>query len=218
MANPRILTALEREYARLLGEYEAAELAIEPIVGLAAVEAADREIAAHKAALRIAMDRVSLRIRVEFDAMWAPYHLRPLKPRVQPRYGQTRAAYKALKAARAPRTAHELAREIAPQFGIRPTDNRMIAKLASAMTVSFKRHLDEGLVVSDGGQPIRWSVHEQVWRHPGVPACAASAPLVRVADRRAGAKPGASPNTPLTQHQGARWSLLQAPPGTADRC
>lgn len=204
MGNPRILTALEREYARLLGEYEIAELAIEPIVGLAAVDAADREISARKSALRFKMDQISLQIRVEFDAMWTPHHLTPLKPRRRRRVGQTQAAYKALKMAKAPRTAHELAREIAPQFGIRPGDNRLIAKLASALTASFKRLLDDGQIESDEGRPIRWTAHVRVWRPVDALSCAASAPLARVASRPGEAKPAASPQYPTSSASGRR--------------
>lgn len=218
MGNPRILVALEREYARTLGEHETAELAIEPIVGLAAIAAADREISVRKAELRIKMDRISHQIRVEFNPMWTPHHITPLKPRRRRRVGQTQAAYKALKLAKAPRTAHELAKEIAPQFDIRPTDNRMIAKLASAITVSFKRLLVDGQIVSDEGRPIRWTAHVRVWRPVGAPSCAASVPLVRVASRPGAAKPAASPNTQPVPRRGAGRSPARARSGTADRC
>lgn len=218
MANPRILAALERDYTRLLGEYEAAEEAIEPIVGLAAIAEADREITARKADLKSRMARISLRIRVEFDAMWTHHHLTPLRPRVRPRYGQTKAAYKALKMAKAPRTAHELAEEIAPQFGLRPSDGRLIAKLASAITVSFKQLLADGQIDSDGGKPIKWTAHVRAWRPAAAPSCAASVPLVRVASRPGAAKPAASPNTQPVPRRGAERSPARARSGTADRC
>jgi hypothetical protein len=177
-----------------------------------------KEISARKAALRYRMDQIGLQIRVEFDAMWTHHHLTPLRPRVRPRYGQTQMAYKALKMAKAPRTAHELAREIAPQFGIRPSDNRLIAKLASALTVSFKRLLDDGQIESDEGRPIRWTAHVRVWRPVGALSCAASAPLARVASRPGAAKPAAFPNTLPVPRRGAERSPARARSGTADRC
>lgn len=218
MAKQKILVALEREYARLKGEYEAAERAIESIVGLAAINAADREITARKAALQIKMDQIAEKIRTKIDVMWTHYHLRPQKPRVQHRFGQTKAAYKALKIAKAPRTAYELAREIAPQYGIRPTDNRMIAKLASAITTSFKQLLVDGQIASDEGKPIRWTARVRVWRPAVAPSCAASAPLVRVASRPEAAKPAASPNTRPVPRQVAERSPARARSGTADHC
>lgn len=210
MVKPRILAALEREYARLLGEHETAELAIEPVVGLAAIAEADRQISERKAALRVKMDRISLQIRVEFDAMWTPHHITPRPPRFRRRSGLSRAAYKVLKSAREPCTANELAKAIAPLHGIRAADNRAIAKLANAISVSFRLLLAENLIVSDGGRPIRWSAHVHAWRPAPAPSCAASAPLVRVSSRPGAANAAASPNTRPIRHRDVGRSPTRA--------
>nr|WP_315053376.1 hypothetical protein [uncultured Brevundimonas sp.] len=82
-----IRLALERDYRICLGEYERAEMPTETIIGLKALEKADRAIQARKRVLKEKMEHIDYLLRLQVDAEWTPHHLTPLHPRKPRRRG-----------------------------------------------------------------------------------------------------------------------------------
>lgn len=191
MSKSLFFVAMERQYALALGQYETAEQAIETIVGLKALEAADAKITAKKRALREKMDRISLQIRLQCDPEWDPGTVRPIVQRSKhdARGDISKAAYKVLKQAKEPMKARELARAAMPLLGITNPDEKETARVSTAIHLSMQRRLKEGLVTCEG-RPARWAAKR--WR-TGAAASYANIPSTTP---RAGAgdRPGSGPN------------------------
>ena len=207
MPRPKGLKDLEREYALLLGRYETAEIATETIVGLAALEAADRKITAEKVRLRDQMDGIAHTIRTQLNSRWQPYHIRALVPSRQKRGNIAKAAYQALKKAGRPLTATEIAKLIAPPYGVSAEDTRAIAKLHAQITASLEKWVKEGRIQVTRQKPALWSLRAPVWQPPHAADVFASVPLVRASRSTEATTSGAAASTPSVQHQGARWRL-----------
>lgn len=204
MARQQGLKELEREYALLLGRYETAEIAIEGVVGMAAVEAADRAITAEKAELRDQMDRIAHTIRTKFNHRWQPYHIRPLHPRVK-RGDYSRAGFEVIKTADRPLTTTEITERVALAQGIDRDDLRAFRKLYASIRKSLMQSEKDRALERIDGSPELWQLCEQVWQTPPAVDVYASVPLVRASRSLAGATLGASANSPPVRHQGARW-------------
>lgn len=159
MSRPEVLVALERDYAIALGKYENAERAIETVIGLTAIEAADRRITAEKKILREKMERITGLIRLQVDPEWEPGHIRPIQPRAKSeRHGEvSKAAYRVLKSAGGPLRVREIAHLVAPQLGVDSSDYRQINRLDSLISTTLVRREKDGMVFHDGGKPRRWS-------------------------------------------------------------
>lgn len=177
-----IRVKLERDYAILLSRYERAEVAVETIIGMAALEAADRRIVAQRKVWREKMDKLSYLLRLQVDPEWTDDHIKPLHERASRRKGEiAKIAYRVLKAARTPLKSRELAHLVAPSVGVEQSDFRVIGKLASAIHNTLKQRAKEGMVQQLGGPPIRWAVQPRKWDGSVTPVAYASVPLVRVA-------------------------------------
>lgn len=173
-----IRVALERDYALALGRYENAERAIETVVGLAAIEAADRRITAEKKILREKMERLTYLLRAQVDPEWDPGSVRPIQPRkTSERQGEiSKAAYRVLKSATGPLRVREIAHLVAPQVGIDKADYLQINKLHYAIDGALNRRLKDGMVVHDEGTPKRWSF-KPLSARPGLASSANSQPI-----------------------------------------
>lgn len=173
MSRPEVLVALERDYAIALGKYENAERAIETVIGLAAIEAADRRITAEKKILREKMERITSLIRHQVDPEWDAGHVRPIQPRAKSeRHGEvSKAAYRVLKSAGGPLRVREIAHLVAAQLGVDSADYRQINRLDSLISTTLNRRLKDDMVVNDGGAPRRWSIKPPLARRePGASA------------------------------------------------
>lgn len=155
-----IRASLERQYAIALGHFEAAERAVETIVGLKAMIEADARITAEKKKLREKMDRIAHLLRVQVDPDWEPGHIRPIRPRktVRRQGALSIAAYKALKVAKAPLKTREIANLIAPELGVAPSDYRQINRIDVAVRAALLARAKDGMVVLHEGSPARWSI------------------------------------------------------------
>lgn len=177
-----IRAALERRYSLALGEYERAEMPAEAIVGLKALEAADRSIQARKRVLKEKMGHLDYLLRLQVDPEWTPYHLKPLAPRKTRRKGSiAKAAYQALRRASEPMKTREISREIAGRLEIDVSDARALNQLDNAVRTSMKERVKDGAVEELEGRPTQWRVlSRSKWEPSNVPYASASAPLVRV--------------------------------------
>jgi hypothetical protein len=192
-----IRVKLERDYAIALSRYERAEIAVESVVGLVALEAADKRITAYRQVLKEKMARLSYLLRLQVDPEWTDDHIQPLHERKSRRQGQiSRAAYRVLKAARTPLKTHEIAHLVAPSLDVDRTDHRAISKISSAIAGTLTRRWEEGMVERLEGPPIRWAVQPRKWDPAVIPVAFASAPLVRVAVSSPAPTRGASANSP----------------------
>lgn len=177
-----IRVAHERSYRLALGEYERAEMAIETVVGMKALEAADRRIQARKRVLKERMADLDYLLRSLVDPEWTPYHLTPLQPRKTRRKNSiAKAAYQALRQASEPMKTREISRGIAGRLEVDVSDARALSKLDAAVRTSMKECVKDGVVEELEGQPTRWRVlSKPKWAPSSVPYASASAPLVRV--------------------------------------
>lgn len=198
MSRPReILVKLERDYAITMSRYERAELATETLVGLKALEAADRRIQAERKVLQEKMERISYLIRLQVDPEWTPDHIRPLHVPKRERRGEiAKHAFKVLKASSEPMKVREITHAVAPILGVDPKDHRAIDKLHSAVDGSLQRRLAEGEVEKIEGKPTRWRVLCKKWVWRPNHAAAASVPLRPLAAFAGDTKPGASASSP----------------------
>jgi hypothetical protein len=203
MSSPREIRAkLERDYAILLSKYERAEIAVETIVGLQALEAADRRIAAQRKVWREKMDKLSYLLRLQVDPEWTDGHIRPLHERKSRAKGDiSKAAYRILKAAREPLKTFEIARLVAPSVGVDQADFRAIAKINSSVSGALTRRADEGMVDRFEGPPIRWAVRPRKWSGSTSPVAFASVPLVRVCASTEGPTSSASASSRQIRRQ-----------------
>ena len=169
MTKPYFVVAMERQYAIALGRYETAEHAVETVVGLKGVIAADLRIASQKRALTEKMERISLQIRLQYDPEWEPGHIRPIQPRgkYRPKGEISTAVYRVLKGATQPMRLREIAHLVAPQVGIENADYLQINKLGAVVNGTLQRRLKDGMVVHDGGAPMRWSIKPPAARKRG---------------------------------------------------
>lgn len=165
MSSPReILSKLERAYALALGEYQTAEIATETIVGIAALEAADRRIQARRAVLQEKMDRIDYLIRLQVDPEWDRSSVRPLIPRSNRGKGAvSKLAYGILKKADDPMTAREIARGVARELGLGNPDDREINRLEGSIRGALERRRKDGMVERHEGKPTRWSLKAGRW-------------------------------------------------------
>lgn len=179
-----IRVALERSYSLTLGEYERAEMEIEPVVGRAAMDKADLRIQSRKRVLKEKMEQLDYLLRLQVDPEWTPYHLTPLRPRKTRRKGSiAKAAYQALRRASEPMKTREISREIAERLEVDASDARALNQLDSAVRTSMKERVKDGAVEELEGRPTRWRVLSRPkWAPSNVPYASASAPLVRVDD------------------------------------
>lgn len=183
MSSPNeIRAALERRYSLALGEYERAEMPTETIVGLKALEAADRRIQARKGVLKEKMEKIAYLLRLQVDPEWTPHHLKPLAPRKTRRKGSiAKAAYQVLRLASRPMKTREISREIAGRLEVDVSDARALNQLDNAVRTSMKERVKDGFVEELEGRPTQWRVLSRPkWAPSNVPYASASAPLVRV--------------------------------------
>lgn len=212
---------LERDYAIALSRYERAELATETVVGLAALEAADRQIIAERKVLREKMDRLSYLLRLQVDPEWNDDHIRPLHVPRHDRHGQiAKAAYRVLKAATEPMRTREIARLVAPMLGVE--GEKEIARIDSAIATTLKKRADEGSIDRIEGKPVRWFVQPRKWVRPATRVAFASAPPVRVGGV-GGASTGLAPraasaSSRRTPHPDEVQPLAETASETAGRC
>jgi hypothetical protein len=201
MPSPRDIRAkLERDYAITLSRYERAEIAVESIVGLAALEAADRRITAYRKVLKEKMERLSYLLRLQVDPQWTDEHIQPLHERKTRFRGEiAKTAYRVLKVAREPLKTQEIAHLVAPSLGIDNADFRAITKLHSAISTTLTRRSKEGMVERIEGPPIRWAVQPRKWSRSTIPVAYASAPLVRAAASSPAPRSGAGAKSPRFQ-------------------
>lgn len=177
-----IRLALERDYRIVLGEYERAEMPTETVIGLKALEKADRAVQAHKQVLREKMKRLDYLLRLQVDPEWTPHHLTPLYPRKARRRGSiSKAAYQALRRSAEPMKVRDISLAIAPDLGIKRSDSTAISRLDAAVRASLKERVSDGVVEEVLGHPTRWQVLSRPkWEPRVAPVAYASAPLVRV--------------------------------------
>ena len=169
MARSQVLIALERQYAIALGKYQTAELATETIVGLAALEEADRRITAEKKILREKMERIASSIRHQVDPGWQPGHIRPkhLKRTYKPQGSISKAAYKVLRNAKGPLKVHEIAHQVASGLGVDNDDSQQIDRLAAAIYNALQGRLKDDMVEHDNGSPRHWWIKKPQWKDSG---------------------------------------------------
>jgi hypothetical protein len=193
MGKSYFVIEMEKQYAIALGQYEVAEHAVEPIVGLKALAEADARITAKKRALREKMDRISLQIRLQYDPEWEPGHIRPILERERhDRRGEiAKAAYKVLKQASGPMKTREIARAAAPLLGLVDPDEREMARVGSAVYTTMQRRLREGMVTCEGS-PARWSIKRQKWR-PQASAAYSNSPATSLSGTE-GVRPEKAPS------------------------
>lgn len=198
-----IKAKLERDYAIALSRYERADLATQTIVGLKALEEADRRIQAERRVLREKMERISDLLRHQVDPLWTPLHIKPLHTYKRERQGQiSKATFRVLKNVREPLRTREIARLVAAELGAK-MEAREISRVETAIRGALKLRLKAGEVEQIAGPPVRWLAVKRKWRPPSVPYVFASAPLVRVGVSNASPAPDASANTPPIRHRGA---------------
>lgn len=180
MSSP-ILVKLEREYAICMSRYERAELAVEPLVGRAMIEAADKRIIAERKVLKEKMDKIDYLIRIQVDPEWTPHHIVPLHAHQKGRQGQiSKAAYRVLKAASGPLSTRQIARLVAPMLGVEVDRNENeISRIDNAVASALKKRCADGMVELIEGKPRCWLVRRKKWVSSVVPFAAASVPLVR---------------------------------------
>jgi hypothetical protein len=200
-----IRAKLERDYAITLSRYERAEIAVETIVGLAALEAADRRIAAYRKVLKEKMERLSYLLRLQVDPEWTDEHIQPLHERKTRFRGEiAKTAYRVLKAAREPLKTQEIAHLVAPSLGVERSDFRGITRLHSAINTTLTRRWKEGMLERLEGPPIRWAVQPRKWTRSTIPVAYASVPLVRVAGSSPATTRDASANSLRIRRQAAK--------------
>lgn len=183
MSSPHeIRVANERRYRLALGEYERAEMPTETIMGLEALDEADRRIQARKQVLKEKMANLNYLLRLHVDPEWTPYHLTPLHPRKTRRKGSiAKAAYQALRRAAEPMKVRDISMAIAEGLGIDPRENRDLSRLDASVRASLKERVNDGTVVEVEGRPTRWRVLSRPkWTPSIAPSASASAPVVRV--------------------------------------
>lgn len=173
----------ERSYRLALGEYERAEQEIETVVGLKALEAADRRIQARKRVLKEKMDKIDYLLRSLVDPEWTPHHLAPLYPRKTRRKNSiAKAAFQALRRSKRVMTTREISKAIAGDLDVETADVRAMNKLDAAVRTSMKGRVDDGAVVEVEGRPTGWqALSRPKWAPTAVPDVSASAPVVRAA-------------------------------------
>lgn|GEM_PF-2337843 len=199
-----IRLALERDYRIALGEYERAEMPTETIIGLKALEKADRAIQARKRVLKEKMEHISYLLRLQVDAEWTPHHLSPLHPRKPRRRGSiAKAAYQVLRKADEPMKVRDISLAIASDMGIKRADSTAISRLDAAVRTSLKERVSDGVVEEVEGRPTRWRVLSRPkWEPKVAPVAYASAPLVRVGGLSNAAIRAVSANILQAQRQG----------------
>jgi hypothetical protein len=198
-----IRVKLERDYAITLSEYERAELATETIVGLAALEAADKRIQAKRRVLKEKMARLDYLLRLEVDPEWTPHHIKPLHTFKRERQGEiSKATFRVLKSAKEPLRTREIARLVAADLGV-AMEERQISKVGAAVYGALKSRLKTGEVQQIADTPVRWLAVKRKWTPPVVPYVFASAPLVRAGASNASPALDASANTPRVRRPGA---------------
>lgn len=198
-----IRVKLERDYAIALSEYERAELPTETIVGLAALEAADKRIQARRRVLKEKMEHLDYLLRLQVDPEWTPHHIKPLHTFKRERQGQiSKATFRVLKSAKEPLRTREIARLVAADLGVE-MEERQISKIGAAVYGALKARLKAGEVEEIAGPPVRWLAVKRKWSPPVVPYVFASAPLVRADASGASPPLDASANTPRVRRPGA---------------
>ncbi|MNS82477.1 hypothetical protein D3C72_1162230 [compost metagenome] len=154
----------------------------ETIMGLEALDEADRRIQARKQVLKEKMANLDYLLRLHVDPEWTPYHLTPLHPRKTRRKGSiAKAAYQALRRAAEPMKVRDISIAIAEGLGIDPRENRDLSRLDASVRASLKERVNDGTVVEVEGRPTRWRVLSRPkWTPSIAPSASASAPVVRV--------------------------------------
>lgn len=140
MAHSVVIAGLKDHYARKLGELKAL----------------------HDAVYRVRGDLAALRHAIKLiDAEYDVTRIAPLRPRkASPWFksGQcARSTLDVIRTASAPMTAREIAVEVMDRHGIASDDWRAVNAVSGAVRIVLKRSRGK-VVVSDGGEPARWSV------------------------------------------------------------
>jgi hypothetical protein len=180
MAKPLVIHALERKYARLLGEYEVAEQEVEPVVGLSAIIAATEQIDRRKKEINEKLINLEESIWL-FDPQWDPARITPVHARRRTRKPGdiSRTAYGVLREAREPLTGRQLAREVASRFKLEGPDERAIARIESAIHNALRTKLGRGVYLYEG-TPRRWAVFAPGATPPSVAANSPSSRAIQV--------------------------------------
>ena len=115
------------------------------------------------------MEKIIYLLRLQVDPEWTDENIKPLHERRSRAKGQiVQAAYRVLKAARAPLKTYEMARLVTPIVGIERSDSRAISQLSSVIAGTLANRWKEGMVERIDGSIVRWLVRHMKWQPPSV--------------------------------------------------
>lgn len=153
-----LLNQLEKRYARLLGQYEVAEQAVEPVYGLHAVLEKWVEIESTKKLLKRQMDQIAGTLR-QFEPTWESERVRPIHPR-GPSRGPgiiSRVALAFMRTEKRPLSGREISRGVARRLKMVDPTERDIARIESAVIGTLTKRLGK-TISCEGEKPRRWSL------------------------------------------------------------
>jgi hypothetical protein len=152
-----VIRDLEKQYAKLLGRYDAAERKVENAKGLAAIDAATASVAEERAELRRQMEAIRLTIRANYDPKWSAEGIKPIRASITGERGDLSAAtYGIMKEAGVPLSTGELIIRVGSRLNLDLTDPDVRFRLKIGIKQLLERRAKEGLVVKTG-KPIHWS-------------------------------------------------------------
>jgi hypothetical protein len=158
MADTHLLTALKRNYRRLLGKREVIEQEVELVSGLKNIIAATNDIAKRKKTMNQMLDVLDARIRA-IEPSWDREGVRSLRPQKRRRkYGAVSgSAYEVLRDAVEPMTSRQIAKAVAARLGMENPSEQDLAGMGATihqtMTLGMGRMI---LKVSE--KPCRWAL------------------------------------------------------------
>jgi hypothetical protein len=159
MRNQATIETLERRYARALGNYETAAQVQEVVVGRKALELSAARVVERRKRYLDVMEETAAKIRQRYVPDWTAGHIKPIYFRQgkKPTGQISRLAYATLRTADQPLTSSEVARIVAVEIGVDPSDHRALAKISSSVQNTFQARFNEGVVVRLDGPPMRWT-------------------------------------------------------------
>ena len=158
MAGSIVISMLSKKYAKLLGEFEFAERAVEDAIGLDAIIEATNRCDANKKEISEKLAAIETVIWL-FDANWDPAAVRPNYPRrtVSNPGKMAKAAYAVLRDAKVPMTSREVARVVAVRLGYEKIEEAEMKRIDLDIYNVFTKRAGTTLMIASRS-PIRWAL------------------------------------------------------------